>query len=63
MPCWSILPLKRHFGVLSLPSNMREYATIHHDFRHDVDEALTTFMSALDTSLQALQLHIPMRFS
>jgi hypothetical protein len=35
----------------------REYATIHHDFRHDVDDALNTFMSALDASLQ--ELHFP----
>jgi len=41
----------------------REYGTIHQDFRHDVDEALNTFVSALDTSLQALHLRIPMRFS
>jgi hypothetical protein len=41
----------------------REYGTIHKDFRHDVEDALNTFMSALDTSLQALSLRIPMRFS
>jgi len=36
---------------------------IHKDFRHEVDDALTTFVRALDTSLQALHLHMPMRFS
>jgi hypothetical protein len=41
----------------------REYDTIHHDFRHDVDEALNAFMHALDTSLQALPLRMPMRLS
>jgi hypothetical protein len=41
----------------------REYATIHHDFRHEVDDALNTFVRALDTSLKALPLRIPMRFS
>jgi hypothetical protein len=41
----------------------REYDTIHHDFRHDVDEALNTFLQALDTSLQALHLRMPIRFS
>jgi hypothetical protein len=32
---------------------------IHHDFRHEVDEALDTFVHALDTSLTALPLHSP----
>ena len=41
----------------------REYGTIHEDFRHDVDEALNAFMRALDPSLQALHLPMPMRFS
>jgi len=41
----------------------REYSMIHKDFRHDVEEALNTFVSALDTSLQALHLRMPMRFS
>jgi NAD-specific glutamate dehydrogenase len=41
----------------------REYDTIHHDFRHDVDEALNTFLRALDTSLQAFHLRTPIRFS
>jgi len=41
----------------------REYGTIHEDFRHDVDEALTTFMQALDPSLQAIHLPRPRRFS
>jgi radical SAM superfamily enzyme YgiQ (UPF0313 family) len=41
----------------------REYRTIHQDFRHHVEDALNTFVSALETSLKALHLHIPMRFS
>jgi hypothetical protein len=41
----------------------REYDTIHHDFRHDVDDALNTFVRALDPSLQALHLPRPRRFS
>jgi radical SAM superfamily enzyme YgiQ (UPF0313 family) len=41
----------------------REYDTIHDDFRHDVDEALSTFLRALDPSLQALHLRMPRRFS
>jgi radical SAM superfamily enzyme YgiQ (UPF0313 family) len=41
----------------------REYRTIHQDFRHHVEDALNTFVSALETSLQALHLHIPIRFS
>jgi len=41
----------------------REYGTIHADFRHDVDEALNAFMRALNPSLQAVHLPIPMRFS
>ena len=41
----------------------REYRTIHQDFRHDVEDALNTFVSALETSLKALHLHIPIRFS
>src|SRR5712691_5186304 len=41
----------------------REYGMIHKDFRHEVDDALNTFVRALDTSLQALHLRIPMRFS
>ena len=41
----------------------REYGTIHEDFRHDVDEALNAFMRALDPSLQALHLPMPMRLS
>jgi radical SAM superfamily enzyme YgiQ (UPF0313 family) len=32
----------------------REYDTIHDDFRHDVDEALTTFLRVLDTSVLRL---------
>jgi hypothetical protein len=31
----------------------REYGMIHKDFRHDVEDALHTFVRALDTSLQA----------
>ena len=41
----------------------REYGMIHKDFRHDVEDALNTFVRALDTSLQALHLRMPMRFS
>lgn len=43
----------------------REYGTIHQDFRHDVDDALNTFVKTLDTSLKALHvpIAIPMRFS
>jgi hypothetical protein len=36
---------------------------IHHDFRHEVDEALNTFVRALDPSLKALPLRLPRRFS
>jgi hypothetical protein len=39
----------------------REYEAIHHDFRHDVDDALNTFARALAPSLQALHLRMPMR--
>jgi hypothetical protein len=39
----------------------KEYSMIHHDFRHNVDKALTTFLRALDPSLQALHLRPPMR--
>jgi hypothetical protein len=41
----------------------REYGMIHKDFRHDVEDALNTFVRALDTSLQALHLRMPVRFS
>jgi hypothetical protein len=41
----------------------REYGTIHQDFRHHVEDALNTFGSTLETSLQALHLPIPVRFS
>ena len=41
----------------------REYGMIHKDFRHDVEDALNTFVRALDTSLQALHLRMPMHFS
>jgi hypothetical protein len=33
---------------------------VHHDFRHEVDEALDTFVRALDTSLRAVPLRLPM---
>jgi radical SAM superfamily enzyme YgiQ (UPF0313 family) len=41
----------------------REYGMIHKDFRHDVEDALNTFVHALDTSLQALHLRMPLHFS
>jgi len=41
----------------------REYGTIHKDFRHDVEDALNTFVRVLDTSLKAWHLHMPMHFS
>ena len=41
----------------------QQYRAIHQDFRHDVDDALNTFVSALDAPLKALHLRIPMRFS
>jgi hypothetical protein len=41
----------------------REYGMIYTDFRHEVEDALNTFVRALDTSLQALHLRMPMRFS
>jgi radical SAM superfamily enzyme YgiQ (UPF0313 family) len=41
----------------------REYGMIHQDFRHDVDDALTTFVRALDTALQAWHLRLPRRLS
>jgi hypothetical protein len=41
----------------------REYGAIHEDFRHDVDDALHTFVHSLDTTLQAFHLRIPRRFS
>jgi hypothetical protein len=40
----------------------REYGAIHHDFRHDVDDALNTFVRALDPSLQAIHLPRPRRY-
>jgi hypothetical protein len=39
----------------------KEYSMIHHDFRHDVDKVLTSFLRALTRSLQALHLRPPMR--
>jgi radical SAM superfamily enzyme YgiQ (UPF0313 family) len=41
----------------------REYRMIHEDFRHEVDEALESFASALDTSLQSSHVPIPTRSS
>jgi Domain of unknown function (DUF4070) len=41
----------------------REYGMIHKDLRHDVEDALNTFVHAHDTSLQALHLRMPIRFS
>jgi hypothetical protein len=41
----------------------REYGTIHHDFRHDVDEARDAFACTLATSLQAFRLRMPLRVS
>jgi hypothetical protein len=39
----------------------KEYGKIHTDFRHDVNDALTAFLHALDTSLQAWHLRLPRR--
>jgi len=41
----------------------REYGLIHEDFRHEVDDALKTFVSALDTFRAPLLLRMPTRFS
>jgi len=41
----------------------RQYGTIHADFRHDVDEALTAFLRALDPSLHAVPLPLSRRLS
>jgi hypothetical protein len=41
----------------------REYATIHDDFRHEVDDALHTFVQTLAPSLQASPLHRPRRLA
>jgi hypothetical protein len=41
----------------------KESGMVHHDFRHDVDEALTTFLRGLDPSLQARHLRPPMHWS
>jgi radical SAM superfamily enzyme YgiQ (UPF0313 family) len=41
----------------------REYAAIHHDFRHEVDDALHTFVQTLAPSLRAFHLHMPRRFA
>jgi radical SAM superfamily enzyme YgiQ (UPF0313 family) len=40
----------------------KEYRTIHHDFRHDADEALNAFVRTLAPSLQALHLRPPRRW-
>jgi hypothetical protein len=41
----------------------KEYRTIHHDFRYDVDEALNAFVRTLDPALQAFHLRPPRRWS
>jgi radical SAM superfamily enzyme YgiQ (UPF0313 family) len=41
----------------------REYGAIHHDFRHEVDDALNTFVQTLAPSLQAFHLRLPRRFA
>ena len=41
----------------------KEYRTIHHDFRYDVDEAFNAFVRTLDPSLQAFHLRPPRRWS
>lgn len=43
----------------------REYDTIHADFRHEVDDALHTFVRTIENTLQALHVSItlPRRFS
>jgi hypothetical protein len=41
----------------------REYGRLHHDFRHEVDDALHTFVRALDTSLEAVHRRLPIRVS
>jgi hypothetical protein len=41
----------------------REYGAIHHDFRHEVDDALTTFVQTLAPSLPACHLRLPRRFA
>ena len=41
----------------------RQYGAIHHDFRHEVDDALTTFVQALAPVLHACQLRMPRRLS
>jgi radical SAM superfamily enzyme YgiQ (UPF0313 family) len=41
----------------------RQYGRIHHDFRHEVDEALDTFVRALDPSLTAVPRRLPRRLS
>jgi radical SAM superfamily enzyme YgiQ (UPF0313 family) len=41
----------------------KEYGMIHTDFRHGVDDALNTFVRALDASLKALHCPMPLRVS
>jgi hypothetical protein len=41
----------------------REYGAIHHDFRHEVDDALHTFVQTLAPSLHAFHLRRPRRFA
>jgi hypothetical protein len=41
----------------------KKYSLIHHDFRHDVDDALTTFLQTLEPSLQAFHLYPSRRWS
>jgi hypothetical protein len=41
----------------------REYSAIHHDFRPEVNAALTTFVQALAPVLHACHLRRPRRFS
>ena len=55
-------PARLHASVREVVAQVQqEYSMIHHDFRHDVDKALTTFLGALDPSLHALHLRPPMR--
>jgi hypothetical protein len=54
-------PARLHASVREVVAQVqREYGMIHHDFRHEVDEALDTFVRALDTSLTAVHLRLPM---
>jgi radical SAM superfamily enzyme YgiQ (UPF0313 family) len=40
-----------------------EYGAIHRDFRHEIDDALTTFVQTLAPSLQASHFHRPRRLA